>query len=314
MVTKAYLHKFNHMRGTILLLGFIAFCCGACRHHELSYDASGSFEAIETIVSAETNGTLKEFSVEEGQELPVGQQLGYIDTTELYLKKKQLEAQVAALLSKRPDIAVEIAALQEELQHAKNEQGRLENLVKVDATTPKQLDDAIAQVQIIRKRIAAQQSSLGTVVAGLREETNPLYVQIEQLNDQLAKSKIINPIAGTVLTKYMEKYEIATMGKPLYRIADVSTMHLKAYISGEKFTTIKLGQEVKVQIDQGRENFKTYNGHIEWISDKAEFTPKTIQTKDERANLVYAMKVRVKNDGYLKIGMYGQVLLNVEEK
>jgi len=298
------------MRRIIFLFVSSAFFYTSCNHNELPYDASGAFEAVETVISAEANGTVKEFSLEEGQDLAAGQVVGYIDTVQLYLRKKQLEAQIAAILSKRPNVAIEIASLQEEHRHAKNEQQRLENLVNVDAATSKQLDDATAQVNIIRKRIAAQQSSLGITSAGLQEETNPLYVQIEQLNDQLAKSKIVNPLVGTVLTKYMEKNEIATIGKPLYRIADISTVILRAYISGEKFSDIKVGQEVRVQIDQGKEDYKTYRGYIEWISNKAEFTPKTIQTKDERAHLVYAMKIRIKNDGYLKIGMYGQVLLN----
>lgn len=297
------------MRAT-LLIGLSALLYISCRQKELPYDASGSFEAVETIVSAEANGTIKEFSLQEGQDLAIGQVVGYIDTVSLYLKKKQLEAQARAVLSKRPDIAVAIAALQAELRHAKSEKERLTNLVKADAATPKQLDDANAQVNIIQKRIAAQQSSLGITAASLQEETNPLYVQIEQLNDQLAKSKIVNPVKGTILTKYMEENEMATIGKPLYRIADLSTIILRAYINGEKFADIKVGQQVKVQIDQGTDRYKNYSGVIEWISSKAEFTPKTIQTKDERANLVYAIKVRVKNDGYLKIGMYGQVLLS----
>lgn len=297
------------MRTIILLLGLSAFFYTSCNNDKLPYDASGAFEAVETIVSAEVNGTIKEFSLEEGQDLKIGQCVGYIDTVQLYLKKKQLEAQTAAVLSKRPNVATEIAALQEELRHAKSEQERLVNLVKADAATPKQLDDATAELSIIRKRITAQQSSLGITSASLLKETNPLYVQIEQINDQLAKSKIVNPVSGTVLTKYVEANEMATVGKPLYRIADVSSIILRAYITGEKFSNIKVGQQVRVQIDQGKDNFKTYEGVIEWVSNKAEFTPKTIQTKDERANLVYAIKVRVKNDGYLKIGMYGQVLL-----
>jgi len=295
--------------GAMLLIGLFALLDISCSQKELPYDASGSFEAVETIVSAEANGIIKEFSLEEGQDLAIGQVVGYIDTVPLYLKKKQLEAQAAAVLSKRPDMAVAIAALQAELRHAKSEQERLVHLVKADAATPKQLDDASAQVNIIQKRITAQQSSLGITSVSLQEETNPLYIQIEQLNDQLARSKIVNPVKGTILTKYVEQNEMATVGKPLYRIADLSTIILRAYISGEKFANIKVGQQVKVQIDQDKDSYKNYSGVIEWISSKAEFTPKTIQTKDERANLVYAIKVRVKNDGYLKIGMYGQVLL-----
>ena len=292
-----------------LLMGSLTCFLVACKPQALPYDASGSFETVETLVSAEASGILQKFDLVEGQELSVGQPVGYIDTTQLYLKKQQLLAQAKAVLSKRPDIATAIASLQEELQHAKEEQLRLKNLVKADAATPKQLDDATAQVRIIQKRIAAQQSSLGISSSSLNEEVKPLYVQIEQLNDQLAKSRVINPVKGTVLTKYVEENEMVMIGKPLYRVANLSTMILRAYIHGEQFSSIKLGQKVTVQIDQGRDTFKNYTGTIEWISTQAEFTPKTIQTKDERANLVYAMKVRVKNDGYLKIGMYGQVVL-----
>jgi HlyD family secretion protein len=310
-----HLHlKFKKMRTIVLLFGLFTFFYTSCTDDKLPYDASGSFEAVETIVSAEANGVIKKLSLEEGQALHAGQDMGYIDTIQLYLKKKQLEAQAMAVLSKRPNVAAEMAALQEELRHAKREHERLVNLVKADAATPKQLDDATAELNIIKKRITAQQSSLGITSTSLQEETNPLYAQIEQLNDQLAKSKIINPVKGTVLTKYVEENEMATVGKPLYRIADISSIILRAYISGEKFSNIKVGQHVRVQIDQGKDSFKEYPGVIEWVSDKAEFTPKTIQTKDERANLVYAIKVRVKNDGYLKIGMYGQIVLEEENK
>src|SRR5690606_30232027 len=173
---------------------------------------------------------------------------------------------------------------------------------------PRELDNANAQVAIIRKRIEAQQSSLGITSASLQQETAPLYVQIEQLNDQLTKSKIINPKKGTVLSKYAEESEVMAPGKPLYKIANLSTLILRTYLTGDQLSSIQLGQKVTVQIDQGQDSYKNYEGTIEWISSKAEFTPKTIQTKKERANLVYAMKIRVKNDGFLKIGMYGQVL------
>ncbi len=290
------------------LLPFIVLFFTACDDHKLPYDAAGTFEAVETIVSAEATGTLDKFTVEEGQYLEKGQIIGYIDTTQLYLKKKQLQAQVRAVLIKKPHIATEIASLQEELAHAKHEQLRLSNLVKADAATPRELDNANTQVAVIRKRIAAQQSSLSIVASSLQEETAPLYVQIEQIDDQLLKSKIINAEEGTVLGKYAEENEVMSPGKPLYKIADLSTMVLRAYLTGDQLPNVKIGQEVTVQIDQGSEEYKDYAGIIEWISSKAEFTPKTIQTKKERANLVYAMKIRVKNDGFLKIGMYGQVL------
>lgn len=280
----------------------------ACSDHKLPYDAAGTFEAVETIISAEATGTLNKFTIEEGQQLKKNQAVGYIDTTQLYLKKKQLQAQVEAMLSKEPNIAAEIASLQEELAHAKKEQHRVSNLVEADAATPRELDNANAQVAIIRKRIEAQQSSLGIASSSLRKETAPLYVQIEQVNDQLLKSKIVNVENGTVLSKYAEENEVMTPGKPLYKLADLSSMILRAYLTGDQLPSVKIGQPVAVQIDRGANEYKTYEGVIEWISSKAEFTPKTIQTKKERANLVYAMKIKVKNDGFLKIGMYGQIL------
>ncbi|QNL49600.1 HlyD family efflux transporter periplasmic adaptor subunit [Olivibacter sp. SDN3] len=296
------------MRTLIFIMGLTAVTF-SCRDTGLPYDASGAFEAVETIVSAETAGVIKELSLEEGQELSIGQVVGYVDTMQLYLKKKQLEAQVAAILSKQPNIATEIASLQEELNHAKIEQERLTRLVQADAATPKQLDDAIAQVNIIRKRLEAQQSSLGITATSLKEETTPLYFQMEQTNDQLTKSRIVNPVKGLVLSKYVEANEMVTVGKPIYRIADLSTVILRAYVTGDKYTRLKIGEQVKVQVDENEQDYRTFDGVIEWISDKAEFTPKAIQTKNERANLVYATKIRVKNDGTLKIGMYGQVLL-----
>jgi HlyD family secretion protein len=279
----------------------------ACTGNDNLYDASGTFEATEVIVSAEASGLIKTLNLEEGEALQAGQYIGAIDSVQLYLSKKQLQAQIQAVLSKRPDVATQIAALQEQLKQAHREQQRITNLLKADAATQKQLDDANAQVAIINKQIEGQRSSLRITSASLSEETLPLTVQIEQLNDQLEKCRIVNPIAGTVLTKYAESNEMAASGKPLYKIADLSEIILRAYITGNQFAQVKLNQQVHVLVDAQDGNYTTYTGTVVWISDKAEFTPKTIQTKDERANLVYATKIKVKNDGKLKIGMYGEV-------
>lgn len=292
----------------IVLAAFVAGCAGG----EIKYDASGTFEAVETIVSAEANGIIKRFTVEEGQELKANQVVGYVDSVQLYLKKKQLEAQIAAVLSKKPNIAIQIASLQEQLRQAQREQTRVENLLKADAATQKQLDDATAQVEIIKKQIAAQESSLGITSKSINEESGPLTVQIAQLEDQLSKCKIVNEVNGTVLTKYAEVNEMTATGKPLYKIADLSEIILRAYVTGDQLPDLKLGQHVTVLIDAPENSYKEYPGEIQWISCKAEFTPKTIQTKDERANLVYAVKIRVKNDGLIKIGMYGEVKLTAE--
>ena len=285
--------------------GLILFATG-CKN-EKTFDASGSFEAVEVIVSAEGNGVLKEFNIEEGQVLQAEQVIGYIDSIQLYLKKKQLENQIVALLAKKPNIPVQLSALQEQLKTAEFEQQRIQNLVKSDAATTKQLDDINAQIEIIKKQIDAQKSSLVISSEGINKDILPLQVQIEQLNDQLEKCKIINPINGTVLTKYAQQNEMAATGKPLYKIADLSEILLRVYISANQLPQVKLSQKVTLHTDDGSGGFKEDEGTIIWISDKAEFTPKTVQTKDERANMVYAMKIKVKNEGIYKIGMYGEI-------
>jgi HlyD family secretion protein len=298
-----------NMKTTIvtIIAALIAVSIVSCGRNDNQFDATGTFEAVETIVSAEANGVIKEFKIEEGQQLESGQVIGYIDTMQLSLKKKQLEAQMAATLRRKPNILAETAALHEDLKQAKREQNRIANLVKADAATRKQLDDAGSQVNVIRKKIAAQQTFLANTAESLSDEAASLQAQVAQIDDQLGKSKIVNQTAGSVITKYAEKGEMAANGKALYKIADLSTITLRAYVTGEQFAKIKIGQNVKVYTDADASDYKVYDGAIEWVSSKAEFTPKTIQTKEERANLVYAIKIRVKNDGLLKIGMYGEV-------
>lgn len=286
----------------------------ACNSNRHSFDASGLFEAEETIISAETQGMLKVFDIQEGQTIQAGQRIGYIDSMQLYLQKKQLEAQVIALAGKKPNIPIQLSALQEQLRTSEREKVRIANLVKGDAATPKQLDDMNAQIDVLKKQIEAQKSSLSISSEGINKDVIPLQVQIEQLEDRLGKCHIVNPIAGTVLTKYTETNEMATIGKPLYKIADLSNIILRAYITGNQLPQIKLNQKVIVRTDDGNGGYKEVEGMIAWISDKAEFTPKTIQTKDERANMVYAIKVKVTNDGTYKIGMYGEVLFHGEGK
>lgn len=279
----------------------------ACNNSKNNQDASGSFETEETIISSEASGTIKQFDIQEGQSLTAGQQIGYVDSIQLFLKKKQLEAQINSLLSKKPDISVQLAALQEQLKTAEKEHTRFSNLVKSGAATTKQLDDITAQVEILKKQIEAQKSTLSISSEGINKDVAPLQVQIEQLNDQLQKCKLINKVNGTVLTKYAEANEITSPGKPLYKIADLSSLILRAYITGTQLPLVKLNQKVKVLTDDGAGKFNETEGVITWINDKAEFTPKTIQTKDERANMVYAIKISVKNTGLLKIGMYAEV-------
>ena len=279
----------------------------SCNSNKNQFDASGTFEAIETIVSADANGTLKQFNLEEGQELKEGQYIGYVDSTQLYLKKVQLENQIKALLSKRPNISVQLATLSEQLKTAKKEKTRTINLLQAGAATSKQLDDSNALIDQLESQIKALNSTLSISNLGINKDATPLSAQIDQTNDQLKKCKIINETPGTVLTKYAEVNEMTAPGKALYKIADLSTIILRAYITGDQLPSVKLNQKVTVNTDDGKGGFKQTEGVITWISDKAEFTPKTIQTKDERANLVYAVKIKIRNDGSYKIGMYGEI-------
>ena len=289
-----------------ILLGS-AFFIFSCRAKEDNFDASGSFEAEETIIASEAAGVIKAFNLQEGQTLQAGEMIGYIDSLQLFLKKKQLQAQIKAVLSRKPNVSTQIASLQEQLKAAQREQKRLRNLVQADAATPQQLDNMNAQVEVLQRQISAQRSTLTISTESLSQEAIPLRVQIDQVNDQLQKCRLINPVNGTVLAKYAEEKEIAAPGKPLYRIADLATLNLRAYITGDQLSRVKLNQPVTVLVDNGPNTYKEYPGTITWINNKSEFTPKTIQTKEERANLVYATKIRVKNDGFLKLGMYVEV-------
>lgn len=279
----------------------------SCSNGNGDFDATGTFESEEIIVSSEAMGKLVMFQVEEGMQLKQNQIVGIVDTTQLHLKKKQLLASIKAVLSKQPDVETQLASLRKQIEAAEVEQKRIENLVKLDAATTKQLDDINSQLEVLRKQYNATKSSLTITKQGIQSETLPLTAQVEQIEDQIKKSYLINPIDGTVLTRYTKQDEITSTGKALYKIANLSEMTLRAYVSGDQLGEIKLGQKVKVFVDKGDGDQKEMSGEIYWVSSKAEFTPKTIQTKDERANLVYAIKVRVMNDGNLKIGMYGEI-------
>ncbi|KAF2327682.1 HlyD family secretion protein [Flavobacterium daemonense] len=294
----------------IKLLFFLVpmICLVSCHNKENDFDASGSFEAVETILAAESNGQILQLNVEEGQQLEAGQKVGYIDSTQLAINKMQLKQNKKAILSGRPQEQIQTDALRKQLANAVLDRNRIEKLVKGGVSSQKQLDDANAKVATLQSQISAQKNSLEITNENLTEQGNTVGVQLKGVQDQLNKSIIVNPVKGTVLTKYAEQYEMAVVGKPLYKIANLESLNLRAYITGSQLPQIKIGQQVKVRIDQGEKKYKEYSGTISWISDKSEFSPKTIPTKDERANLVYAIKVKVKNDGFLKIGMYGEVL------
>jgi HlyD family secretion protein len=295
----------------------------SCNNNGNGHDASGTFEADEVVVSSSANGKILFFNLDEGSVLAKDSVVALVDPTGLSLQKEEVEAGIQAIGQQTLDVSPQIKLLenqitvqQSQLNNLKHEKNRIENLIKADAATGKQLDDINAQIDVVSKQMAVtqqqinvQKNAVGTQNRGILSQQKPMEKRAAQVEDMLNKTRIRNPTQGTVITKYAEAGEITTMGKPMYKIADVSSLNLRAYVTGVQLPKIKLGQQVKVMIDDGAKKYKEYNGTIIWISDKAEFTPKTIQTKEERANLVYAIKVKVKNDGYLKIGMYGEVKL-----
>lgn len=280
----------------------------ACNRGDGDFDATGTFEATEILVSSEANGKIMELNIEEGDRLDAGALIGYVDSTQLYLKKMQLLAGLRSVDIRKPDIRKQIAALEQQIATARTEQQRMENLVKAKAGNQKQVDDIVNNIKYLQKQLDAQYSTLNKTTGGADAEAEGILYQIMQLDDQLQKSRIVNPQAGTVLVKYAEPGEVTAAGKPLYKIADTDLLYLRAYITSDQLSTLKQGQTVRVFADYGENDRREYPGTITWISDKSEFTPKGIQTKDERANLVYAIKVAVKNDGYLKIGQYGETV------
>jgi len=297
----------NKINIKIIIPLFLSLLNFFCSNGDGDFDATGTFESDEIIVSSEAMGKLVLFQVDEGLNLKQNQIVGLIDTAQLYLKKKQLQLTIKAVLSKQPDIETQLASIQKQIETAVTEQKRIESLVKSNAATTKQLDEINSQVEVLRKQYNASKSSLTITKEGIQNETFPLIAQVEQIQDQINKSIIKNPVDGIVLTRYAKQDEVTTNGKALYKIADLSEMTLRAYVNGDQLGQIKLGQKVKVFVDKGEGDQEEMRGKIYWVSSKAEFTPKTIQTKDERVNLVYAIKIKVINDGYLKIGMYGEV-------
>ena len=299
----------------LLIISIATLLLISCNRNQFEHDASGVFEATEIIVSAEASGKIEEFNIIEGDLLTKGQYLGYIDTTQLYLKKLQLQATTKVVSVKRPNISLQIASTKDQIVKAKLDKNRIENMFKDGAATQKQIDDINSQLDVLKSTLAAQLNTLSTSVNSLDKETSVYEIQVAQIEDQLEKSRIISPIDGTVLNKFAEVKEMTAPGKPLYRIADTKHLFLRAYIVSNQLADIKIGQEATVYINVSDNKQKTYKGTISWISDKAEFTPKTIQTQDERQNLVYAIKVAVENtDGMIKIGMYGDVDFNAEKK
>lgn len=326
------------MKNKYLLIFASLVVMMGCNNGENQFDATGVFEATEIIISSETSGKILSLTLEEGDELSEGQSIGNIDCENLTLQKAQAEASLEAISAKTNSAAPQVEILKQQLNSQQKqlsaqraqlgvmekEQKRVQNLVKAEAIPTKQLDDVNGQVEVLQKQIEAAESQLGVTRQQIKSqeqqigianravlsERKPMQERIAQVANMMENCSLVNPIKGTVLVKYAETNEITGPGKALYKVADLSEMVLRAYISGNQLAQVKTGDKVKVMVDNGTDGYKELVGEISTISAKAEFTPKTIQTKDERANLVYAAKIKVKNDGYLKIGMYGEVVFN----
>lgn len=291
------------IRNSIIFTTIILLFGYGCSDKQSESDAYGNFEARETIIAAEANGKILEFSIDEGIVLRKDENIGLIDTLQLFLKKEQLSAQKKAISSRSENIFAQTNVFEEQNKKLLFEKARIEKLLEDGAGTQKQLDDIVSQIKVNQKQIA----SIRTQNAPVISEQKVLDVQILQIEDQIKKSIITNPIAGTVLEQYAEPFEIAAAGKPLYKIADLTKMELRVYITGGQLSKIKTGQQVNVIYDIGNNELKTITGIVSWISPQAEFTPKIIQTREERVNLVYAAKILVDNDGSIKIGMPGEI-------
>lgn len=298
-----------NMKSAVYLLG-LAVLFFSCHSEDGEYDATGVFETTEVIVSAQGTGEIMRFDIDEGKTVDAEVELGYIDTVQLSLKKQELLANLEATDSRRYDVARQIASLREEIATQKREQQRYQNLVQAKAANQKQLDDINARLATLEKQLAAQTETLENGNRTVSGQVRMLEAQLAQVEDQIGKCRISSPINGTILSKYAEAGELASQGRALFKVGDIVNMYLRAYITADQLTELKIGQSVRVFADEGESGRREYAGTVSWISDKAEFTPKTIQTRDERANLVYAVKIQIQNDGFVKRGMYGEIKIN----
>lgn len=293
------------MKNILFLL--VILILSAC-HKKEKFDATGYFEATEVVVSAENNGTILSLNVTEGENVIANQPLGAIDSVQLFLAKEQLMSNHTSVKVSSPDIAKQIAAIEDQIAQQQTELHRTENLLKAGAATRKHLDDVQSSIKILESQLAAHRSSLNKNSASLNAQGSAIDLQIAQIEDKLAKCRVKSPIDGTILVKYMQPGEYAMMGKPLFKVANLNDIYLRAYVTSAQLAALKLGQEVAVTAQFGGEDQRNYKGVITWISSQSEFTPKNIQTVDERANNVYAIKIAIQNDGFVKIGTYGEVL------
>ncbi|MBO8445832.1 MAG: HlyD family efflux transporter periplasmic adaptor subunit [Bacteroidetes bacterium] len=279
-----------------------------CNANRSGYDAEGYFESTEVTVSAESSGKILYFNAEEGADVEAGTLLGCIDTVQLYLTRMQLAKSAESVLKNRPDIAKQVQAMKEQLKTLEREKDRVARLLADGAATQKQMDDIESQIAVMEVQLDAQETALENSVSSLDAQSSSIGMQIAQIDDKLAKCRISSPVSGTVLTKYAEAGEFVAAGRPLFKVADLDRVYLRAYVTSAQLSEIKIGQQVKVYSDYGKGYSKEYPGTVTWISSQSEFTPKNIQTDDERRNLVYAIKVAVGNDGLIKLGMYGGIV------
>jgi len=279
----------------------------SCNNSDNQYDASGVFEATEVTISSRGNGEIIRLNMEEGQTVKQGAVVGCIDTTQLYLQKKQLLANIGTVESHYYNLSKQMASIRQQITNEQQEQTRYEKLLKANGASQKQLDDIKDQIALLKKQLDAKKEDLQNNNRSINSQTLSIEAQIAQIDDQIEKDHIVSPIFGTVLSKYAEQGELASQGRAIFKVGDLTHIYLRAYITAAQLTQLKMGQQVNVYADSGDKDRRKYTGKVTWISNKAEFTPKTIQTRDERANLVYAVKISVKNDGYIKRGMYGDV-------
>lgn len=286
-----------------LLLAILIVSCG---NDEILPDGYGNFEATEILISAEGTGKIINFEAEEGDKIAKNQILGYIDTVQLQLQKEQIEASIFAVTSKVRDVQVEVNVLTERKNAILKDKARLQRLYADSAATLKQMDDINSQLDILDKQIDATRKGLTTTNSGILAEIKPLQIRLKQIEDQLEKCKIKSPITGTILSKFAEEGEFTIIGKPLFKVAELDNLIMKAYISETQLSQVKIGKDITVKIDS-KSSSKSFSGRIMSIAEQAEFTPKIVQTKEERVNLVYAIKIKVPNDGSIKIGMPGEI-------
>ncbi len=294
------------MKTTLAILSIAALISTACSRTDDLADAYGNFEVDETVISAQAAGEIMAFDIKEGEKYEEGQLVGYIDTIELHLLKPELEANIKTIASKKQNIATQIGVLKSQMSNLVREQKRVENLINSGAATTKQLDDITGQIDVVKQQVRNAKSQY----AAIDHQILAIKAKLGQLNEKIRKSRIVNPVTGVVLAKLAEAHEFTGPGKPLYKIANLDKMDLRVFVAGSRLSSIKLGESYTVKIDGPDGTIIEYPGKVIWISDEAEFTPKTIQTKEERVDMVYAIKLRVKNDGRIKIGMPGEMWID----